>query len=109
MSRSVQGRDLPKAGSSRNESHQTRLGNPTSLKEFRGREWTKAVHDAIECGSSREPLPSLIQHFAWLQGYDLRQSTSIQLIPSFPANRPGSRSGLGGFVPGVHKKTKAVH
>ena len=38
------------------------------------------------------PLPSLIRQLAWLQGYDLRQSTSTQLIPSFPADRPGSRS-----------------
>ena len=53
---------------------------------------TKNKHGAIEWASSRAPLPSLIQHFAWLQGYDLRQSTSTQLIPSFPADWPGSRS-----------------
>ena len=52
----------------------------------------KGIHGAIEWASSRAPLPSLIRHFAWLQGYDLRQSTSTQLIPSFPADRPGSRS-----------------
>ena len=47
------------------------------------------VHGAIECASSRAPLPSLIRHFACLQGYDLRQSTSTQLIP------PSRRIGLG--------------
>ena len=53
---------------------------------------SKSLHCDDGRASSRAPLPSLIRHFAWLQGCDLRQSTSTQLIPSFPADRPESRS-----------------
>ena len=54
--------------------------------------FSSTVHDAIEIASSLATLPSLIRQLPWLQSHDLRQSTSTQLIPSFPADEPGSRS-----------------
>ena len=52
----------------------------------------KPTHNAFEWASFRVLLRSLFRQLAWLKGYDLRQSTSTQLIPSFPADRPGTRS-----------------
>ena len=50
----------------------------------------KMAHDAFECVSFRAPLPSPFLQHEWPQGYDLRQSTTTQLIPSCPADWPGS-------------------
>ena len=51
------------------------------------------VHNAFQCGTYRPPLPRLSTYIAKRQGYDLRQSTSTQLIPSYPADLPRQSGG----------------
>ena len=48
--------------------------------------------NAFQCGTYRPPLPNLSTLIAQPQGYDLRQSTSTQLIPSCPADPPRRQS-----------------
>ena len=48
----------------------------------------KGLHNASEWLSFRRPLPSLFRQLARPQGYDLRQSTSTELIPSGSASDP---------------------
>ena len=46
----------------------------------------------MHCGTYRHPLPNLFTYIAQPQGYDIRQSTSTQLIPPCPADPPPRRS-----------------
>ena len=50
--------------------------------------WTlNTSHDAFDRDSCRAMLGPLFAQVAWPRGYDLRQSTRLELIPSCPAGR----------------------